>query len=114
MDNTMVLRKKIINPALSNIQKNNNNIGKKIVDDIGDVIIKKTKILSKEQISKLVNLKREQNLDQNMLANKLNVKHSDIKDAELGKEIKLKTYNAICKLLNGSQPSVNEVIKVKP
>ena len=104
MDNTMVLRKKVVNPILSNIQKKNNNIGKKIVDDIGDVIIKKTKMLSKEQISKLVNLKREQNLDQNMLANRLNVKHSDIKDAEAGKEIKLKIYNAICKWLNGSQP----------
>ena len=101
MDPPMILRKKIPNQNESKIQNNNMNTnGKQIVDDIGDIIIKKNKSLDKEQITKLITFRGTQKLDQKMLANKLNISYLEIKDAELGKEIKPKTYNLICNWLN--------------
>jgi DNA-binding transcriptional regulator YiaG len=98
MDKDMVLRKKNTDKNIDHNKVQANNIGKKMIDPLtGEVFRKTNKSLDKEKINKLVSMRVEANLDQKALAVKLNVPFSEIKDAEAGKEIKLKTYNAICK-----------------
>ena len=99
----MILRKK--NVEKKGVEHNNilgrGNFGKKMVDELtGEVYTKLNKNLDKEQINKLISLRAENKLDQKALAAKLNLPHSEIKEAETGKEIKLKTYTSICKYIN--------------
>jgi hypothetical protein len=103
MDNkdSMVLKKRD-QPKVS--QYNNSQsgfIGKRVVDaDTGEVYNKTSKTLDKPKIDALIKMRSANNLDQKTLATKLNVSLNEIKNAELGKEIKLKTFNAICNELN--------------
>ena len=101
MDKDMVLRKKNTEKIMEHYKVQANNIGKKMYDSLtGEIFRKTNKSLDKEKINKLISLRTDLNLDQKTLATKLNVPQSEIKDAEAGKEIKLKTYNAVCKFVN--------------
>jgi len=99
----MVLRKKNVekNKVVEHSKVQGGNLGKKVVDELtGEVYTKLNKNLDKEQINKLIRLRISNNLDQKALAAKLNLPHNEIKEAETGKEIKLKTYTSICKYIN--------------
>jgi len=102
-DDVMVLRKKNVekNKVVEYNKAQGGNIGKKLIDPLtGEVYTKLNKNLDKEQINKLISLRATNKFDQKTLAAKLNLPYSEIKDAESGKEIKLKTYNSICKFIN--------------
>ena len=97
-EKTDLLRKKNTDKIINHYIIQANNISKKMIDPLtGEVFRKINKSLDKEKINKLISMRVEANLDQKALAVKLNVPFSEIKGAEAGKEIKPKTYNAICK-----------------
>jgi hypothetical protein len=100
-DSTMVLRKKVVSKVNVQNKQASGSVGTKVVDELtGEVFKKTTKQLDKTKIDSLIKQRGGENLDQKALATKLNLPHSEIKNAELGKEIRLKTYNAICKYVN--------------
>jgi len=64
-----------------------------------EYIPKKSKSLDNTKKTKIIKIRSIQNLDQRKLAQNLNANFSDIKNAELGKEISLTVYDKICKYI---------------
>jgi hypothetical protein len=63
--------------------------------DNDEIIVKNIKCMNSEKINKLIDFRKNNNLNQSKFATAVSIPYSDVRDAELGKEINLSSYQKI-------------------